>query len=131
MHPNLERRLVSLEVARGMLAINLEAVKTRFYLLFDNLAKDMGITHAELARRLAWEPFPDGGNAVSKGEADPSPEDCYRLLDIYLSLKPDSGKRCERCGWPLKTDPRDGCTPENCCMRPLLDAGERVAEIFQ
>jgi hypothetical protein len=26
---------------------------------------------------------------------------------------------CERCGWPLYTDAKDGCTKGNCSMRPM------------
>jgi hypothetical protein len=26
---------------------------------------------------------------------------------------------CNRCGWPLKADPKDGCTKDNCSMRPM------------
>jgi len=26
---------------------------------------------------------------------------------------------CERCGWPLYTDTKDGCTKGNCSMRPM------------
>jgi hypothetical protein len=27
--------------------------------------------------------------------------------------------RCERCGWPLADNPKEGCIPGNCSMRPL------------
>lgn len=28
-------------------------------------------------------------------------------------------KVCERCGWPLYDDVKEGCTAENCSQRPL------------
>ena len=115
MHPNLERHFVNLEVARAMLPLKVAAMTTRFHLLFENLAKDMGISQADLARRLGWEPFADGGNRISRGEADPSPEDCYRLTDIYLAFmdkaKPKMNTDSDESR-PEKVDPRETYDPE-------------------
>ena len=32
---------------------------------------------------------------------------------------PTEIERCDRCGWPLKDDPKDGCVKGNCSQRPL------------
>lgn len=39
----------------------------------------------------------------------------------YLSQSrlESTGERCPRCGWPMYDDPKDGCTRDNCSMRPL------------
>lgn len=120
MHPNIERRFVELEVARGVLQIKQMAFASRFQFLFEALATDMKISRADLARRLGWDPFPDGGNLVSRGLAEPSPEDCYRLTEVYLTFT-DTLKqrpRCEECGWPLAASAAEGCVAGNCSMRP-------------
>lgn len=122
MHQNLEKRFIELECARGTLAVKLEAFRTRFYLLFAAIADYANITPNELGERMGWGPVPDGGNAIMCGKADPSNEDIYRLLDMYLAMdKPkrvDDVPRCERCGWALAKTFEEGCTEHNCCMRP-------------
>lgn len=42
--------------------------------------------------------------------------------DELAALEADFGvARCERCGFALKEDTADGCTPGNCSQRPLPD----------
>ncbi len=36
-------------------------------------------------------------------------------------------KRCDRCGWPLAATTREGCTAENCSMRPMPPKRPTVA----
>ncbi len=83
MHSNLERRFFKLLVAENTRMIAVEAFKIRFHLLFEALAADLGKTGLDLAKMMGWEPVPITGNAVMRGEAEPSDCDIYRLLGIW------------------------------------------------
>lgn len=124
MHPNLERRFTELEVARSQHRLKLMAFGGRFHYLFHQLAADLKLTPDELGSRLGWSPIPDGGNAVMRGDAEPSDLDCYRLMCVYLDdlmkrpvVNFADVPRCERCGWPLVERLEDGCVVGNCSMR--------------
>lgn len=126
MHQNLERRFINLETARSSHLMALMAFSTRFHVLFAELAKDLGILPEELGERLGWKPVPAGGNKIMRGEAEPSKEDCYRLLMVYLEIGMNNPvnhldvvdvPRCGICDWPLRDRIEDGCTVGNCSMR--------------
>lgn len=118
MHTNLERRFTELCAAQHMAEVRLHMFSARYHVLFAALAKDMGMTLEQMASRVGFDPVPDGGNAIMRGEAEPSREDCNRLLAVYLDAEPmRRAGRCEKCGWPIKADMSEGCTVDNCCMR--------------
>ena len=35
-----------------------------------------------------------------------------------MSITEEWKKRCDWCGWPLHVSPEDGCSADNCSMRP-------------
>jgi hypothetical protein len=121
MHSNLERRFTELEVARMTHELKLRAFSGRFAMLFSALADDLEISIGTLAERIGWGPVPEHGNKIMRGEAEPSREDCYRLLCVYLAAdrtaKPLDVPRCEKCGWPLADSVANGCVAGNCSMR--------------
>jgi len=46
---------------------------------------------------------------------------------IYLAEKtPPVPPTCQRCGWPLHDDVKDGCTADNCSQRPLPPLKDEV-----
>ena len=87
MTPNLEKRFIRLAVQQSAYRVAHSAFQSRFHLLFDALAQDLGLNRNELARRLGWEPVPEGGNSIMRGEADPSEIDVARLLEVYLETR--------------------------------------------
>lgn len=87
MHANLDRRFLAL-ARTAMAHHNAQACfATRYSLLFAALAEDLGITPEALAARVGFDPVPAGGNAVMRGEAEPSAEDVSRLLEVYLATR--------------------------------------------
>lgn len=62
-------------------------------------------------------------------------------LTIVMQLKPETpappaeipryvgDNICERCGWPLHDDPKDGCTKDNCSMRPMPPKPAEMPEV--
>lgn len=59
---------------------------------------------------------------ISEGMAGEIDKARERGKDIALRTMPPprlDPTRCNRCGWPLREDPRDGCVVDNCSLRPL------------
>ncbi len=83
MHQNLERRFLDLTVALSRLNMARRAFKSRFSMLFDALAEDLGKTGLELANMMGWGDVPAIGNKIMRGEAEPSDVDVARLLGIW------------------------------------------------
>ena len=89
IHQNLERRFIHLAVGQSAYRVALESFRVRYSLLFAALAEDLGYTPEKLAAMVGFDPVPKGGNAIMRGEAEPSDVDVLRLLEVYLS----SGER--------------------------------------
>lgn len=65
----------------------LAAFRCRYSILFAALAADLRITPEQLGERVGFAPVPEGGNAVMTGKAEPSQEDVFRLLNVYLDTR--------------------------------------------
>lgn len=88
MHSNLERRFIRLEVNRSGYQMALESFRVRYHLLFAALADQLGVTPKKLAKRVGFDPVPEGGNKIMRGEAEASTEDCLKLMAVYLEEQP-------------------------------------------
>jgi len=93
MHHNLERRFIRLAVARGSYSVALECFRIRYHLLFDAMAIERGWKRETLARQLGFAPVPEGGNDIMNGKAEPSNEDCAKLLEMYLEHNAKKAKK--------------------------------------
>jgi hypothetical protein len=92
MHQNLERRFIQLAVKQNAYTTALGCFRSRYHLLFDALAEELGITREKLGKMVGFDPVPKGGNKIMNGEAEPSSVDVELLLLVYLEHNAKAAK---------------------------------------
>ena len=89
MNQNLEKLFIVLERSERA-CMDARAVAVAAYpLLFQALAEDLGLTTAELAKRVGFDPLSGSGtNKIISGESMAGVGDALRLLAVYLGTRP-------------------------------------------
>ena len=86
MHSNLEKRLIRLLSSKMAYEMAMTAAKDRYSMLFESLAEDVG-GQKKLAAMVGFAPLPEGGNAITRGEAEPSNEDVLNLMAVWERMQ--------------------------------------------